>query len=143
MKKAYGMVLMVSLLFISGCIIVGNSVGPDKFNPGKEINKVGGGFSITYVAPEDGMVHLMDRKSGKSLLTESVIAGTEYKFDAKSLDKAQYKKWGINVDKADFVLYFYPKHPKPQPPMLPMPGPDGNPPMPPMMSPMPPAPCDK
>jgi hypothetical protein len=128
--------LVVSLFFISGCIIVGNSVGPDKFNPGKEANKVGGGFTITYVAPEDGMVHLMDRKSGKSLLTESITAETEYKFDASKLDKAQYKKWGINVDKADFVLYFYPKNPKPMPPV---PGPEGNPPMPPL----PPASCDK
>jgi hypothetical protein len=136
MKKAYGVVLTISLLFISGCIIVGNSVGPDKFNPGKEGNKVGGGFTITYVAPEDGSVHLMDRKSGKSLLTENVLAGEEYKFDAVSLDKAQYKKWGINVDKADFVLYFYPKFPKRLPPMPPMPNPEGNPPMPPM-------PCDK
>ncbi|GEM_PF-724957 len=138
MKKAYGVVLTISLLFISGCIIVGNSVGPDKFNPGKEVNKVGGGFTITYIAPEDGTVHLMDRKSCKSLLSQSITAGTEYKFSASELDKIQYKKWGINVDKADFVLYFYPKNPKPQPPAHLMPIQEGNPPMP--LAPMPPQP---
>lgn len=137
MKKSFGIgTVVLCLLFISGCIIVGNSLGPDKFNPGKETNKVGGGFTITYIAPEDGTIHLMDRHSGKSLLSESIDAGNKYRFDASALNKEQYKKWGINVDKADFVLYFYPKNPKPIPPMPPVPGPEGN-------APMPPAPCEK
>lgn len=104
-------VLCVALL--SGCIIIGNEVKPDNFGQIKESNRVGGGFNILFVAPEDGTIHLLDKKSGKNILTESITANAEYRFSANELDKQQYKAWGIDVNKADFVLYFYPKNPKP------------------------------
>jgi hypothetical protein len=118
-------IMVLTAVFVSGCVfIAGNSVEPDKFGPCKE-NKVGGGFTISYIAPEDGTVQLVDKKSGKNILTQAISAGQEYKFSAQGLDRQQYKTWGINIDKADFVLYFHPKYPKPpippQPPMPPQP----------------------
>lgn len=104
-------VLCAALL--GGCIIIGNEVKPDNFGQIKESNRVGGGFNILFVAPEDGTIHLLDKKSGKNILTESITANAEYRFSANELDKQQYKAWGIDVNKADFVLYFYPKNPKP------------------------------
>jgi hypothetical protein len=140
MNKAVGFgIVILSVLFISSCIIVGNSVKPDKFNICNDKSRVGGGFTITYLAPEDGTVHLMDRNSDKSILSQSITAGSEFKFSAAELDKDQYKKWGVNVDKADFVLFFYPKNPKPLPPAHFLPIQEGNPPLPPV-APQPPIP---
>ncbi len=124
MKRAVlvASISVLSVALLGGCIIIGNEVKPDNFGQAKEANRVGGGFNITFVAPEDGTVHLLDKKSGKNVLTKSVKANEEYQFSAMELDKLQYKAWGIDVDKADFVLYFYPKNPKsmaPNPPMAP------------------------
>ncbi len=114
-----GMLAIVSVFSVAllgGCIIIGNEVRPDNFGQAKEVNRVGGGFNIKFVAPEDGTIHLLDKRSGKNILTESIMANTEFCFSAKDLDIMQYKAWGIDVNKADFVLYFYPKNPKPIPP---------------------------
>ena len=52
-------VLGLCVVLLSGCIIIGNEVKPDNFAQAKEGNRVGGGFNITFTAPEDGT----DRKS--------------------------------------------------------------------------------
>ncbi|MEN6306130.1 MAG: hypothetical protein ABFD91_00110 [Anaerohalosphaeraceae bacterium] len=113
-------VSVLCVVLLGGCIIIGNEVKPDNFGQAKEGNRVGGGFNIKFIAPEDGTIHLLDKKSGKNILTESITANTEYRFSATDLNKEQYKKWGVDVNKADFVLYFYPKNPKPMTPMPPM-----------------------
>jgi hypothetical protein len=126
MKTAIQIAMLVlTAVFVSGCVfIAGNSIEPDKFGPCKQ-NKVGGGFNITYIAPEDGTVQLVDKKSGKNILTQAISAGQEYKFSAQELDLQLYKAWGVDIHKADFVLYFHPKHPKPpipaQPALPPLP----------------------
>jgi hypothetical protein len=63
-KQFVFLAVAVSLLLVSGCVfIAGNSVEPDKFGFSKEAYRVGGGFTISYVAPEDGTILLIDRKS--------------------------------------------------------------------------------
>jgi hypothetical protein len=119
----------VCLLFAGGCIIVsGNDFEPDKTGIPKDANRVGGGLEISYVAPDDGMINLIDRRSGKNLMSKSVVAGEKYEFHAKALNAEEEKKWGIDVKKADFILYFIPNRPKPpipaqqpQPPLPPLP----------------------
>jgi hypothetical protein len=128
---------LACLLLVGGCIIVsGNDFEPDKNAMFKEAHKVGGGLEITYVVPEDGVINLVDRKSGKNLMSKSVIAGEKYEFSAKALNAEEEKKWGIDVRKADFILYFYPKNPKPpippQPALPPLPPLPPSPPAPPM-----------
>lgn len=113
-------VSVLCVVLLGGCIIIGNEVKPDNFGQAKEGNRVGGGFNIKFVAPEDGTIHLLDKKSGKNILTESIMANTVYRFSATDLNKEQYKKWGVDINKADFVLYFYPKNPKPMAPKPPM-----------------------
>jgi hypothetical protein len=119
-------ILCVFMVFLNGCIIVsGNDFEPDKCGVPKEARKVGGGLEISYIAPEDGVINLVDLKSGKNLMSKSVVRGEKYEFSAKALDPENEKKWGVDIKKADFVLYFLPTQPKPpvqpQPPLPPLP----------------------
>jgi hypothetical protein len=123
-------IMALAVVFAGGCIfIAGNTVEPDRFGPGKEINKVGGGFEIFYKVPEEGTAVLADKKSGKTIRTLSLKEGEMFEFTSRAFDEKAYKDMGIDPKKADFVLYFYPKNPKPPVlPQLPLPP---QPPMPP------------
>jgi hypothetical protein len=115
--------MALAMVFVGGCVfIAGNSVEPDRFGPGKEINKVGGGFEIFYRVPEDGTAVLADKKSGKTIKTISLKEGEMFEFTSRAFNEKAYKEMGIDLKKADFVLYFYPKNPKPPvPPQPPLP----------------------
>jgi hypothetical protein len=115
MKKfCIAAISLVCLMSVVGCIIVtGNDFDDKDKGMPKEGRRVGGGLEISYVAPEDGVISLIDRKTCKSLMSKSVVAGEKYQFSAKALDPENEKKWGVDVKKADFVLYFLPTQPKP------------------------------
>lgn len=128
-------------LLLAGCVFIAdNTIEPQDLG---EAHRAGGGMEITYIAPDEGVISLVDKKSGRNILSKSVIKGEEYYFSAKEQDPAEAKQWGVDLKKANFVLYFYP-NPKPpmmhapQPPLHPLPPlPEGpQPPMPPV----PPAP---
>jgi hypothetical protein len=53
-------------------------------------------------------------------MSKTVVAGEKYEFSARALDPENEKKWGVDVRKADFVLYFFPTHPKPPVPVQPV-----------------------
>ena len=143
MKKLLVGMLLLLLFCASGCIIVSkNKCGQAAAPLQKEAHRVGGGFMIKYTAPEDGTVVLVDKTSGKTIQTESLAAGQDFKFSPPKDSEEELKKIGIDLKKADFVLYFYPKNPKPQPPRtirMPMMRPPGGP-VPPMLVPSQPSP---
>lgn len=108
-----------SALWLAGCVfIAGNTIEPEGYRGGI---RAGGGLEITYIVPEDGVINLVDRRTGRNLMSKSVTAGETYEFSAKEMNPAEEKKWGVDVKKANFVLYFYPKNPKP--PVVPGPAP--------------------
>ncbi len=111
-RWACAVVVAVSLLTAGGCVINTGSIGERGVGMPHEAAKVGGGYTISYVLPEAGTVLLVDQRTQKHILSKSMEAGSEFAFDALNVDRAQYKKWGIDPDKANFVLYFHPKNPK-------------------------------
>lgn len=116
MKRTLLAAAAACLLLTAGCVyIADNTVEPEKFKDG---HRAGGGLEISYVAPEDGVINLVDKRTGRHLMSKSVIEGEVYEFSARDLDPAEEKKWGVDVKKADFVLYFYPN---PKPPIAPAP----------------------
>lgn len=125
MKKSIDAgILALCLVLLGGCVIISDNSGPECKNTHNEGSRVGGGFEITYLVSEDGVLNLVDRKSGKDLMSKSVEAGELYEFSAKALTAENAKEWGINLKKAEFVLYFHPKNQHliaPRPPMMPVP----------------------
>ena len=121
MKKLLVGMLLLLLFCAGGCIIVSkNKCGQPAAPLQREAYRVGGGFQIKYTAPEDGTAVLVDKKSGKTVQTESLKAGQDFTFHPSTEDcEVQLAKMGIDLKKADFVLYFHPKNPKPLPPMPP------------------------
>lgn len=71
---------------------------------------VGGGLTIGWKAPEAGTIYLMEKRSGKLVETRSVEEGDVYSFAVDSTVRAQELGdiLGINLAKAEFLLYFEP-----------------------------------
>jgi hypothetical protein len=102
--------LSVCLLFIVGCIAPRNTAfDPARSSIPKEAHKVGGGFEIAYTMPEDGTMVLADKTTGKTIQTISLREGETFEFTCKASDEKTFKDMGIDIQKADFVLYSYPK----------------------------------
>ncbi len=116
MKKVMLLCVPVLSLILSGCMIISNSTVEDAFcRDGKpKADKVGGGFNIAYTVVEEGTAVLVDERSGKTIRTVSMNAGEVFSFDYEKMDPQKFKELGIDLKKANFVLYFHPKHPKPQ-----------------------------
>lgn len=116
MKKFMSGVLAVSLLLTSGCLIIANCDG--KKEPKLELpsgaQRVAGGYTIQYIYPEDGTAILVDETTGKIVFSVSKAAGERFEFSATNTQKKYFSEHGINLDKANFVLYFSPTNPEPE-----------------------------
>ncbi|MCE5184916.1 MAG: hypothetical protein LLF76_02180 [Planctomycetaceae bacterium] len=113
----------ISLLLAEGCVFIAdNTIEPDNFHNARH---AGGGLEISYIAPEDGVLKLIDERTDRNLMSKSVTKGELYEFSAKALDPAEEKQWGVDIKKANFVLFFYPNPkapvPQPMPPVPPVP----------------------
>lgn len=71
---------------------------------------VGGGMTIEWKAPEAGTVYLLEKKTRKLVETRSLEEGEAYSFTVDSIVRAQELGdiLGINLAKAQFLLYFEP-----------------------------------
>ena len=71
---------------------------------------VGGGLTISWKAPEAGTVYLMEKKTRKLVETKSLEQGDVFSFTVDSTVRAQELGdiLGINLAKAQFLLYFEP-----------------------------------
>jgi hypothetical protein len=107
MKKEFGLIWLVLPLVLSGCVVVVNS---EQCFSAKEENRVGGGLVIDYRAKEDGTAILVDKKSGKTIETMSLSEGELFSFAVGQEEKEKYRQLGVDLKKANFVLYFYPKN---------------------------------
>jgi hypothetical protein len=74
-------ILLVCMTSMSGCIMVSDTKSePAKNILPKEAQKVGGGFEIAYLMPEDGTVVLIDKTTGKTIQTISLKEGEVFDF---------------------------------------------------------------
>jgi hypothetical protein len=73
------------------------------------VQAVGGGLQINWEAPTDGTVYLVDKTSGKLVVTESLSEGSKFEFtvDPESAEAFE-KAVGVPPTKAQLVLYFKP-----------------------------------
>lgn len=113
--KRFGVTVILSLclVLISGCIFV-NETAFDATRSGipKTAQKIGGGFEIAYQLPEDGTIVLADKTTGKIIQTTSLREGETFEFSCKAPERKTFKDIGVDIQKADFVIYFYPKFQK-------------------------------
>jgi hypothetical protein len=104
-------ILLVCMTSMSGCIMVSDPKSePAKNILPKDSQKVGGGFEIAYLMPEDGTVVLIDKTTGKTIQTISLKEGETFDFVCRASDQKLFKDMGVEIQRADFVLYSYPKH---------------------------------
>ena len=72
---------------------------------------VGGGLNIRWSPPTPGTVILIEKTTGKTVMTES-LNGSYFEFDAASSHDADVLQavLGSTPTNAQFVLYFVPDH---------------------------------
>lgn len=75
-----------------------------------ESRLVGGGLKIEWAAPEPGTVYLVEERTGRLVQTFTLAEGEAYHFAVESVVDAEElgDMLGINIDKAQFLLYFRP-----------------------------------
>jgi len=85
--RTWALVVLAGLFFTAGCGLTDgfskNSVTTSNGIP-SERWRVGGGFDISYTVPMDGIVYLVDQKSSRFLITESVEEGYLFTFKIDS-----------------------------------------------------------
>jgi hypothetical protein len=111
--KAVWMVLVmcVSIVYVTGCGLSNQTFfGPDGLP--KEQYRVGGGLVIEYRAPQDGTFYLVDQKSGKFIVTQSVQEGSTFDFSLPDTNDDQYQKLAKSLIAGKLVLYFVPNPPE-------------------------------
>ncbi|MGH2271001.1 hypothetical protein ACQ9LF_04310 [Anaerohalosphaeraceae bacterium U12dextr] len=111
--KAIWMVLVmcVSIVFVTGCSLSNQTAFGHDGLP-KEQYRVGGGLLIEYKAPQDGTFYLVDQKSGKFIVTQSVDEGSTFDFSLPHADEDQYKGLAQSLVSGELVLYFVPNPPQ-------------------------------
>ena len=99
----------VSALFLTGCAAQRST--DDLFLPGgipSEGYRVGGGFQIRYIAPEAGVVYLVENRTHTLLGTESLRRGDIFEFFPTQEVVEGFGRVGIELSKGEFVIYFVP-----------------------------------
>ena len=100
------------VLAVAGCAPRGSARLEDL--PGEQ-RLVGGGLMINWQAPEDGIVYLIEKRTGKLVETRSLHEGETYAFTVETaVDAADMESLlGINIAQTEFLLYFEPAESQP------------------------------
>lgn len=98
------MAALAALCILSGCATCSLPSGAQK---------VGGGFSIKWNAPENGTAILMETKSGQMVSTKSLDKGDEFRFEpdydnGRELLETLFGGAPLRTN-MHFVLYFVPE----------------------------------
>ena len=107
MKRLAFVAAFVGILAMAGCH------SREQYHPpylSDTSRLVGGGLKIQWEAPEPGTVYLVEKRTGKLVQTFTLETGESYKFAVESIVDADELEQliGINMDKAQFLLYFKP-----------------------------------
>jgi hypothetical protein len=106
-KENIAVAAVVGMLALAGCH------SEERFRPeylADESRLVGGGVKIEWQAPESGTVYLVEERTGKLVQTVTLAEGETYKFSVESVVDADDLETllGIDIDRAQFLLYFKP-----------------------------------
>jgi len=107
------MAVIVAAVLVAGCESKQRfrpaNIASGQLEPGKQY-LVGGGLNISWKAPEAGTVYLMEKKTGKLVETKSLNEGDVFSFTVDSTVRAEELGGilGMNLAKAQFLLYFEP-----------------------------------
>ncbi len=95
------------VMIVAGCSST-QSMGPVELPANVQV--VGGGLKITWEAPAKGTVYLVEKVSGKVIVTETLAEGEYYEFEVDPEDAAEAFKaaTGTELEDARLVLYFKP-----------------------------------
>ncbi|MEJ5259319.1 MAG: hypothetical protein WHS88_03920 [Anaerohalosphaeraceae bacterium] len=99
-----------SILLLNGCQTF-QTASTEKFGAGGipgEKYRVGGGYQIRYVAPEAGVVYLVEHRTGTLLGTESLRRGDAFEFFPTPEVVEGFRRVGIELARGEFVIYFVP-----------------------------------
>jgi hypothetical protein len=100
----------LALLALTGCQTFQSSSG-ELFGVGGipgDPYRVGGGFQIRYIAPEAGVVYLVEHRTGTLLGTESLNRGQVFEFFPTQEVVDGFKRVDVDLSKGEFVIYFVP-----------------------------------
>lgn len=100
----------VVLSALGGCAAMQPASG-DLFLQGgipAEEYRVGGGFQIRYIAPEAGVVYLVESRTHTLLGTESLLRNQVFEFFPTQEVVDGFNRVGVELDKGEFVIYFVP-----------------------------------
>ncbi len=103
-------VILISILFFPLVFITGCSKYTWEGLP-KEHYKVGGGFSIDYVAPEEGYLYYADRNSNKIMILKVMAKGQNFLADSSETLEL-FEKAELYINDVKPVLYFIPAEKK-------------------------------
>ncbi len=99
-----------AILSLSGCIAPQASFDnlfEDGGIPSAQY-RVGGGFQIRCIAPEDGVVYLVDNRTRTLLVTESLLRNQVFEFFPTEEVVDGFDRVGIDLSEGDYVIYFVP-----------------------------------
>lgn len=112
--RSVGVAAIMAVVLLAGCASKDQRFQPaniasGQLLPGKQY-LVGGGLTISWKAPEAGTVFLMEKKTGKLVETKSVEEGDVFSFTVDSTVRAEELGdiLGMNLARAQFLLYFEP-----------------------------------
>ncbi len=100
----------------AGAAMLAGCASEERFEPeylSSQSRLVGGGLVIKWEAPEPGTVYLVEKRTGKLIQTVTLAEGQSYEFTVESVVDADDLSTllGIDVSKAQFLLYFKPGSP--------------------------------
>ena len=99
---------LAGLLFTTGCgVFWGKSTDTVATRNGIPSARwqVGGGLDVSYTAPQDGNVYVVDQQTQRFLVTKSVEEGDNFTFGSST---QEYDVLGIDPHTAKIVVYFVP-----------------------------------
>ena len=100
----------IALLALAGCQTHTTASG-ELFGAGGipgDPYRVGGGFQIRYIAPEAGVVSLVENQTGTLLGTESLNRGQVFEFFPTQDVVEGFGRVGVDLSEGQFVIYFVP-----------------------------------
>lgn len=100
-------VLLLSLTGCNGAQRVDTETFLQTGIPGEEY-RVGGGYQIRYIAPEEGIVYLVENRTRTLLGTESLRRNDVFEFFPTTQVVEAFRRVDIELSEGEFVIYFVP-----------------------------------
>lgn len=120
MAKRIDVIRLVVAAGMAGAVLSAGGCGSqEQFRPPYlrgDYRIVGGGTRITWEAPGEGTVYLVEKKTGRLVETRSLEQGEAYTFTIETIVEAEdiEQILGIDISDAEFLLYFEPAQSQPQ-----------------------------